>query len=60
VDIGSTTLYWHPEATPLVNLFTEKKLIVWPAIGLMNETRSHFEAQEIMAYSSFKFLYLII
>ena len=48
VDLSGTTLYWHPEAASLADLFTNQKLIAWPAIGLTDETRSHFEAQEIM------------
>ena len=48
VDTANTTLYWHPEASPLVDLFSERKLMVWNAIGITDETRSHFEAQEMM------------
>jgi uncharacterized protein (DUF1501 family) len=48
VELGNTSFYWHPEAAPLASLYTDKKLIVWPAIGISDETRSHFEAQEIM------------
>lgn len=48
VELPQTTLYWHPEAAPLSSLFMQKKLIAWPALGILDETRSHFEAQEIM------------
>lgn len=48
VNLANTTLYWHPEAEPLANLYADRKLIAWPALGIMDETRSHFEAQEIM------------
>jgi uncharacterized protein (DUF1501 family) len=48
VEMMNNTLYWHPEAAPLANLFAERKLIAWPALGILDETRSHFEAQEIM------------
>jgi uncharacterized protein (DUF1501 family) len=48
VEMQNTSLYWHPEAAPLANLFAERKLIAWPALGILDETRSHFEAQEIM------------
>lgn len=48
VEMTNATLYWHPEAAPLANLFAEQKLIAWPAIGILDETRSHFEAQEII------------
>ena len=48
VDLASTSLYWHPEAAPLASLYADRKLLVWPAIGISDETRSHFEAQEIM------------
>ena len=48
VEMSNATLYWHPEAGPLANLYMQKKLIAWPALGILDETRSHFEAQEIM------------
>ncbi len=48
VEAGGANLFWHPEAAPLANLFAQRKLIAWPALGIMDETRSHFEAQEIM------------
>ena len=48
VELANAALYWHPEAAPLANLFAQKKLIAWPALGILDETRSHFEAQEIM------------
>jgi len=48
VEMANTMLYWHPEAGPLARLFSERQLLVWPAMGILNETRSHFEAQEMM------------
>ncbi len=48
IQSGATNFYWHPEATELAGLFQEKKLLVWQAVGIMNETRSHFEAQEMI------------
>ena len=48
VDLADTTLFWHPEAGPLANLLADRKLIACPALGIMDETRSHFEAQEII------------
>jgi len=40
--------YWHPSAAPLAQLMESKRLVPWHAVGLSNETRSHFEAQEMM------------
>ncbi|WP_114636697.1 DUF1501 domain-containing protein [Polynucleobacter necessarius] len=48
VESENATFYWHPEASPLASLFMDRKLIVWNALGITDETRSHFEAQEIM------------
>jgi uncharacterized protein (DUF1501 family) len=45
---GSMKWYWHPAALPLSQLMESKRLVPWHAVGLTNETRSHFEAQEIM------------
>ena len=43
-----TPLYWHPNAQPLAKLFEAGRLAPWVAVGITDETRSHFEAQEIM------------
>ncbi|MBU3539708.1 DUF1501 domain-containing protein [Polynucleobacter sp. UB-Tiil-W10] len=48
VESENAIFYWHPEASPLASLFADRKLIVWNAIGIKDETRSHFEAQEMM------------
>jgi uncharacterized protein (DUF1501 family) len=40
--------YWHPAAASLAQLMDAKRLVPWHAVGLTNETRSHFEAQEMM------------
>jgi uncharacterized protein (DUF1501 family) len=45
---GKMNWYWHPSATPLSQLMDAKRLVPWHAVGLTNETSSHFEAQEIM------------
>ena len=48
VSSGSMKWYWHPSAAPLAQLMESKRLVPWHAVGLSNETRSHFEAQEMM------------
>ena len=48
VTVGQTQLYWHPSAQALAKLYNTAQLAVWPAVGILNETRSHFEAQEMM------------
>jgi uncharacterized protein (DUF1501 family) len=48
VKKGAMTWYWHPAAAPLAQLMDARRLVPWHAVGLTNETRSHFEAQEIM------------
>ena len=48
IDLDNTKLYWHNEAQPLAHLFENRMLALWPAVGIANETRSHFEAQEII------------
>lgn len=47
-SFGEVNFYWHPQASDFVSLFESKKLLVWQSVGIMNETRSHFEAQEIV------------
>jgi uncharacterized protein (DUF1501 family) len=46
--LDGANFYWHPAAVPLHQLYTNKRLIAWPAVGIKDETRSHFEAQEII------------
>ena len=46
--LNKTPFYWHPAAGPLAQLQANKRLVAWHAVGVKNETRSHFEAQEIM------------
>jgi len=48
MNLNGTNLYWHPAAEPLAKLYTQRRLIAWPAVGLKDETRSHFEAQEMI------------
>jgi uncharacterized protein (DUF1501 family) len=43
-----TALYWHSKAEPLAKLYTAGRLVPWVGVGFGDETRSHFEAQEIM------------
>jgi uncharacterized protein (DUF1501 family) len=46
--VDGTSLYWHPKAEPLAKLYGSGRLVPWVAVGFSDETRSHFEAQEIM------------
>jgi uncharacterized protein (DUF1501 family) len=48
VELNDVNFYWHPEAKGIANLYKAKKLLAWHAVGLNNETRSHFEAQEMI------------
>jgi len=48
VTFNDVNFYWHPEAKGLANLYQTKKLLAWQAVGINNETRSHFEAQEMI------------
>lgn len=45
---AGTRFYWHPHLAPLAEFYHARQLQIWQAVGLTNETRSHFEAQEIM------------
>jgi len=38
----------HPEASPLEELYKQQELAIVHAVGLTNETRSHFVAQELI------------
>jgi uncharacterized protein (DUF1501 family) len=38
----------HPEAAPLSELYGQRQLAIIHAVGLTNETRSHFVAQELI------------
>ena len=46
-ELAGTRFYWHPEAAPIAQLYRERRLAAWQAVGLSDETRSHFEAQEM-------------
>ena len=46
--IDGTALYWHAKAQPLAQLYSQGRLAPWVGVGFADETRSHFEAQEIM------------
>lgn len=48
LHLDGSNFYWHPSATTLANLYNKKRLIAWQAVGIQDETRSHFEAQEMM------------
>ncbi|MBU3627214.1 DUF1501 domain-containing protein [Polynucleobacter sp. JS-Safj-400b-B2] len=48
ITLDGTNFYWHPAAAPLNQLFSNRRLIAWPTVGIKDETRSHFEAQEII------------
>ena len=48
IESAATNFYWHPQAGDIAALYESKKLLVWQAVGIMNETRSHFEAQEMI------------
>jgi len=48
ITLDGTNFYWHPAAAPLHQLFLNQRLIAWSAVGIKDETRSHFEAQEII------------
>jgi len=48
IELNGTPLYWMANAKPITELYATKRLVVWPAVGLRDETRSHFEAQEII------------
>ena len=38
----------HPEASPLAELYSQNQLAIIHAVGLTNETRSHFVAQDLI------------
>jgi len=48
VLLDGTKLFWHPQASALSELMLSGRLVPWPATGIINGTRSHFEAQEMM------------
>ncbi|HSY39830.1 MAG TPA: DUF1501 domain-containing protein [Polyangia bacterium] len=39
------SLMWHPEAAPLVELYEEEKVTVFPAIGYTPQDESHFTSR---------------
>ena len=45
---GAGDLMLHPEAGPLANLWRAGKLAIIPACGLVNGTRSHFQAMDLI------------
>jgi uncharacterized protein (DUF1501 family) len=40
----------HPEAAALADLWRQGRMAIWPAAGVPQPTRSHFEAQSIMGW----------
>lgn len=40
----------HPEAAPLAAIWREGRMAIWPAAGVPQPTRSHFEAQALMGW----------
>ncbi len=51
LDASATTDFrLHPEAAPLAELWRDGRLALWPAAGVPQPTRSHFEAQAIMGW----------
>lgn len=38
----------HPEAAPLFEIWRDGRMAIWPAAGVPQATRSHFEAQAMM------------
>jgi uncharacterized protein (DUF1501 family) len=40
----------HPEAAALAAIWREGRMAIWPASGVPQPTRSHFEAQSIMGW----------
>ena len=48
IVLDGIPFYWHPDASALANLYQDKALLAWQGVGLLDETRSHFEAQEII------------
>jgi len=46
--LDDARFYWHPEAAPLNLLMNRQRLLAWQAVGIQDETRSHFEAQELI------------
>jgi uncharacterized protein (DUF1501 family) len=48
LSIDGISLYWHPKAEPFAKLYAAGRLVPWVAVGFGDQTRSHFEAQEIM------------
>ncbi|MEM9022120.1 MAG: DUF1501 domain-containing protein [Bacteroidota bacterium] len=51
LDLGEyqgTGFAWHPQARDLKDLFDQKQLAIVHACGLVNGTRSHFDAQDLI------------
>ena len=48
LTLDAGRFYWHPAAAPLDQLLNRQRLVPWQAVGIKDETRSHFEAQELI------------
>lgn len=56
LEFSGNSFYWHPQADLLGELFVNRELSTWLAVGIQNETRSHFEAQELIEFGLAKFV----
>jgi uncharacterized protein (DUF1501 family) len=48
--VRGTDFRLHPEAAALAGIWREGRMAIWPAAGVPQPTRSHFEAQAIMGW----------
>ena len=48
--VPGTDFRLHPEAAALAGIWREGRMAIWPAAGVPQPTRSHFEAQSIMGW----------
>jgi uncharacterized protein (DUF1501 family) len=48
--VPHTDFRLHPEAAPLGRIWQEGRMAIWPAAGVPEPTRSHFEAQALMGW----------
>ncbi|WP_431267986.1 DUF1501 domain-containing protein [Dankookia sp. P2] len=52
--VPGTDFRLHPEAAALANIWREGRMAIWPAAGVPQPTRSHFEAQSIIGWGEGK------
>jgi len=48
--VPGTDFRLHPEAAALAGIWREGRMAIWPAAGVPQPTRSHFEAQAMMGW----------